>query len=313
MSESKGRDAADDFDVPLFPGLQVVAPHYRNYVLDLWGCIHDGVAAFPHAVACLEKIRLAGSKVVLLSNAPRRSAQLIDAMTRMGIARHLYVDVVSSGDATFDHLVEKADPFYAALGPACFHLGPERDRALLDVPWLEETVDARKADFVLNTGPRRDDLQVADHEDALRAWARRGVPMVCANPDKSVIRGGERIICAGALAERYEALGGRVRYHGKPFPEIYDRCLGILGADDRAAVLCVGDSLATDIRGAAAAGLDALLVAGGIHADEFGGGFAGGAHDADGPDGAKITAACRRLGLRPVAALARFAWGGAGR
>jgi ribonucleotide monophosphatase NagD (HAD superfamily) len=126
--------------------------------------------------------------------------------------------------------------------------------------------------------------------------------MICANPDLSVIRGGKQIVCAGALATRYEELGGRVRYLGKPHPSIYDHCFRLLGIADRARILAVGDSLRTDIAGAEAAGIDAVLVIGGIHGDELTT-VAGAA-----PDGNRIAELCARAGHRPVAAIPTFVW-----
>src|SRR3546814_9085355 len=93
--------------------------------------------------------------------------------------------------------------------------------------------------------------------------------MVCANPDLVVVVGGTRAICAGALAAHYERLGGAVAYHGKPYPPVYDRCLRLLGIEDRRRILGVGDSFRTDIAGANAAGIDSLLIARGIHAEEL--------------------------------------------
>jgi ribonucleotide monophosphatase NagD (HAD superfamily) len=126
--------------------------------------------------------------------------------------------------------------------------------------------------------------------------------MVCANPDLVVVFGGRRIICAGALAQRYETLGGRVRWHGKPFPSVYETCFAQLGVADRRRILAVGDSLRTDIAGANAAGIDSLLVAGGIHSEEFGLG------PGDTPDPARIAAAVAASGHAPTAVVARFRW-----
>jgi len=128
----------------------------------------------------------------------------------------------------------------------------------------------------------------------------RGLPMVCANPDLVVVHNGKPALCAGALAEEYQRLGGRVRWHGKPYPSVYESCLGLLGIGEKRRILAIGDSLRTDIAGAAGAGIDSLFIAGGIHADEF---------SNDGvlnPE--RIAAALNEDGLRPVAAAARFVW-----
>jgi ribonucleotide monophosphatase NagD (HAD superfamily) len=123
---------------------------------------------------------------------------------------------------------------------------------------------------------------------------------VCANPDLVVIHDGRPALCAGALAEHYERIGGRVRWHGKPYPSVYDSCLALLGVAERRRILAVGDSLRTDIAGAAGAGIASLLIAGGVHAAEF---AAGGALDQ-----ARIAAAVRESGTGPIAVAARFVW-----
>ena len=93
--------------------------------------------------------------------------------------------------------------------------------------------------------------------------------MICANPDLIVNVGQKVTPCAGALAQRYEALGGEVYYHGKPHPGVYRRCLDHLRLDP-SAVLAVGDSLLTDVAGANAASIDVAFATGGIHRHDLG-------------------------------------------
>jgi ribonucleotide monophosphatase NagD (HAD superfamily) len=126
--------------------------------------------------------------------------------------------------------------------------------------------------------------------------------MICANPDLVVIHEGRPAICAGALAQRYEALGGHVRWHGKPYPSVYQTCFAALGISERRRILAVGDSLRTDIAGAEAAGIDSVLVTGGIHSEQFG------AAPGDLPDRARLDIALAASGRRPTAAIARFRW-----
>ena len=144
--------------------------------------------------------------------------------------------------------------------------------------------------------------RVEDYEAQLRAAAGLGLPMICANPDLEVIAGGVRQICAGALARRYEELGGRVRYHGKPHAEIYGACLAALAGVEPARILAVGDSLRTDIAGAQAIGLDSLLVIGGIHAEELC------VAEGEAPTPENLAALCSRSGHRPTASVPLFRW-----
>jgi HAD superfamily hydrolase (TIGR01459 family) len=274
-----------------------LAADYDGFILDLWGVIHDGVTPYPGAADCLRQIRAAGKPAVLLSNAPRRAHVAQAAMRGMGIADDLYTGILTSGEATHRMLRDRTDPFFAGLGSRVFHLGPERDRNVIEGLKLTRSEIPAEADFVLNTGP--DDLggaeEVAAYEDVLQACRAARLPMVCANPDLEVIRGGTRLICAGALTERYETLGGATRWIGKPDPAVYDVVMNML-ALPRSRVLAVGDALRTDMAGAKAAGIDGCWVLGGIHGEELGN------------DHARITAAAETAGLAPVAWLPAFVW-----
>lgn len=250
-------------------GLSEVVDEFDGFILDLWGLVHDGATAYPPSAATFRALNAAGKKTLLLSNAPRRAYALVAAMEKMGLPRDLYGDVLSSGEATRAALIARDDPFFARLGKTAYHLGPERDRSVFDDTHLAIASRVTEADFIVNTGPDGLDDAVEDYADVLEAGAARQLPMVCANPDFVVIRGGERIICAGAIAKRYEALGGHVVYRGKPDPAVYDLAVKQLGLP-KGRIAVVGDALETDVKGANAAGLKAIWCTGGIHAEALG-------------------------------------------
>lgn len=283
-------------------GMRELAPRYDGFILDLWGVIHDGVAPMPGALECLRCLKERGKRIVLLSNAPRRSDDVIRRISALGVPAELYDEVMSSGEEAWQHLSRRTDPFYAALGRRCLHIGSERDMEIRDGLGLDFVDTAEQAQFVLNTGPAGWDDRIEDYEPLLRAALRRDLPMVCANPDLVVLHGGRLALCAGALAQWYAEAGGRVRWHGKPFPSVYETCLGLLGVEDRSRILAVGDSLRTDIAGAASAGIDSLLIAGGIHAEEFG------ALDAQRLDLARIEAALRDGSHNPIGVAWTLCW-----
>ena len=277
-------------------GFAPLAAGYDGFILDLWGVIHDGVSPYPGAVDCLRRLRAAGKRVVLLSNAPRRAHVAAEAMRGMGIAEDLYTGIVTSGEVTHILLRDRMLPAFAGLGRRLYHLGPERDRNVFADLDLEMVARPADAAFFLNTGPddTRSPTSIDPYEAELRASLDAGLPMVCANPDLEVIRGGARLICAGALALRYEELGGTVLWVGKPDPAVYRPVLDLLGVP-RDRVLAVGDSLRTDIAGARAAGVESCWVLGGIHAEEF-------------ATVAAAEAAARAAGLSPAALLPAFRW-----
>jgi HAD superfamily hydrolase (TIGR01459 family) len=251
-------------------GLKEIADQYDAFILDLWGLVHDGARLYPPSVETFKKLKDAGKKTLLLSNAPRRAYALVDAMTNMGLDRSLYGEVFSSGEATRDELIARDDPFFAILGVKAYHLGPERDRSVFDDTKIEIVSDVGAADFLVNTGPVELDHSVEDYAAVLNAASKKKLPMVCANPDLVVIRGGRPIVCAGAIAQRYVSLGGQVAYRGKPDPAVYALAAKMLDISDVSRIAVVGDALETDVKGAAAAGMPAIWCTGGIHAEALG-------------------------------------------
>ena len=284
------------------PGFAPLAERYDGFILDLWGVIHDGVNAFPHAVDTLRRLRETGKRTLLLSNVPRPNDAVQTMMRRMGIEDGLYTDIMTSGEAVRRSLISPPDLWWAQLGQRMYHLGPERDRPVYDGLPFAVVGRPSEADFVLNTGPddRRNPSDLGAFEDDLRDCAAHGLKMICANPDLVVIRGGVRVLCAGSLAVRYRELGGDVRSLGKPEPAVYQPVLQQMGLPpDR--VLAVGDSLHTDIAGAAGVGIAACWVLDGIHGAALSDGTGG-------FDREKTDAAAAQAGLAPVASLPRFVW-----
>ncbi len=292
-----------DASTLLLTGLAPLAARYDGFILDLWGVLHDGERPYPGVADCLDRLAAAGKRLCLLSNAPRRVGPVAGILAAMGITADRYHHLVTSGEATFEALAHRPDPWHARLGRRCLHLGPEHDRQLFeDLPDLVLVTDPHAATFVLNTGPSTYEKTPEDYGPTLDACARLRLPMVCANPDLEVMVGPRRVLCAGTLAKRYEDLGGSVRYHGKPYAEVYRRCLGLLGITEHRRILAIGDSLHTDVAGAIAAGLDSALVTGGIHCRQLGGRWG------RLPDGDRLATLLSGDAPRPTAVLPCLVW-----
>ena len=274
-----------------------LAAQYDGFIVDLWGVIHDGVTPYDGAVDCLARLHAAGKPVVLLSNAPRRAHVAREAMRDMGIPAHLTAGILTSGEVVHRMLRDRTDPWFAALGNTAFHIGQTRDLNVIESLPISLTADPKAASFVLNTGAHEGAslTDLAAYDEILRDCRAAGLPMICANPDLEVIREGQRWICAGAMAQSYEALGGAVRWIGKPDPAVYAPVIAMLGiAAPR--ILAVGDALRTDMAGAAAVGIAGCWVLGGIHAEELG------------ADPVLVERAAAAAGLAPVAAIPAFIW-----
>lgn len=249
-------------------GLAAIADRYDGYIFDVWGTLYDGGKAFPPAVAVLQRLAEAGKAVVVLSNSPRPAATVAERLRGVGIPDRLYREVITSGGESHRYLRDRPDAFHAGLGRLAYGFDPNRFTHILPGTGFESTEDLEAADWILNAGPVSGLDTVADYEDRLRRGAERGLAMICANPDKVVYEQGVRMIHAGTLAERYEQLDGRVHYHGKPHAPVFERSIDVLGVRPEH-VLVVGDNRATDVAGAIAAGLDALMLADGVHCDDL--------------------------------------------
>lgn len=256
---------------PSFPtGLSELAGSYDTILCDVWGVIHNGRAAFTEACDALVKFRAGGGRVCLITNAPVPEAQVIRYFEPLGVPSEAFDACVSSGDATRFELARRRDMTVWRLGG---DEGWEHDRFLYEGLDLKFE-DSAKADLLLCIGLR--DMvndQPEDYRAELKEGVDRGLPMLCANPDKQVRVGGKLYWCAGALADVYEDLGGKVIYPGKPYSPIYHLALervAQMGAPAKN-VLCIGDSPATDVRGARTHGFHSLYVGTGLkqHGADF--------------------------------------------
>ncbi len=275
-------------------GLGEIAGDYDLLLCDVWGVIHNGRESWPAACEALARFNRDHGHVVLISNSPRPSSDVVAQLDRLGVPRDSWRAFVTSGDATRAELARRAP------GPAWI-IGPDRDWPLYDGLGLQTAEGAGDAAFISVTGPVDDETETPeDYRERLAAGAARGLELICANPDRVVQRGDRLIYCGGALADLYESLGGRVTMAGKPYGPIYELAVAegqkLLGRTvNRARVLCIGDGVVTDVLGADRQALDCLFIAQGIHGDA-----------ARGPDGRLDPARAGEL-LKAETTYARYA------
>ena len=239
--------------------LDALPERYRLILCDIWGVVHDGVQLYPGAAERLLQWRGEKRTIVLITNAPR-TAEAVDAqLLRIGLPRGAWDGVATSGEAGIAAL--------KAVGQPVGFIGTEADREILEGRGIA-VADAEDFSELACTGLDERRRHADDYRPQLEQLAVRDVLMHCLNPDRLVVRGGVPEACAGALADIYAGLGGRVEWYGKPFPAIYRHALGLAGNPPASEVLAVGDALQTDVLGAARMGFDTVFVQGGIHAGE---------------------------------------------
>ena len=278
--------------------LSSLASGYDAILSDVWGVVHNGVA--PHRSACeaLTAYRENGGRVVLITNAPRPSGPIIDMLDALSVPRSAYDAIVSSGDMTRLMLEDYRGRTVHYVGP------PGENDALFE--GLDITLgSAEQAVALVVTDLDTDDDTPDMYADRMALWLKRNLPMIVANPDRVVEHGDRILYCGGALADLYEARGGRILMAGKPYRPIYTEALRLAeaaagGALDKSRVLAIGDSVRTDAIGAAGFGVDFLFITGSIHAEEL---------DAFGnPDPDAIRDLVAPSGANLAGYMARLAW-----
>ena len=252
--------------------LSDIAAQYDALFVDLWGCVHNGVVAFPDAVAALKDYRAQGGKVVLVTNSPRPRAGVTKQLTHFQVPEDSWDSIATSGDSA------RSAMFQGAVGQKVFFIGQPGEEKffeplhLLDDPLEIEMVPLEDAEGIVCTGPQDPMADPAVMRPQFLYAKQKGLKLLCANPDIVVDRGEKREWCAGALAQLYTEMGGESLYFGKPHPPIYDlarRRLAALGTDiPDGRILCIGDGVLTDIKGAMGEDIDSLFISGGLAAAE---------------------------------------------
>lgn len=249
-----------------------ISDRYDAAFVDLWGCMHNGIAAYPDAVAAMQRFRARGGRVIFVTNAPRPRAQVEEQVTRLGIPRDCWDAIATSGDAA------RVAMFSGAIGTKVWHMGDAGDAPFFDPPRILADplpitrVPLAEAEGIACLGPFDPHADPAVNRADFLYAKTKGLKLLCANPDIVVDRGEDREWCAGALAALYTEMGGESLYFGKPHPPIYDlarrrlAALGVSVAD--AGIICIGDGIATDVQGAMGEDLDCLFITGGLAAAE---------------------------------------------
>lgn len=254
----------------IIPHLSDISDQYDALFVDLWGCVHNGVTAFPDAVAALQAFRSKGGAVVLVTNAPRARSEVAKQLVRFGVPLDAYDSIATSGDSARTAL------FGGAVGTKIWFMGQPFDRPFLQpMDQLDSTVEItdvplEQAEGIVCCGPFDPFADPAVNRQQFLYAKTHGLKLLCANPDIVVDRGERREWCAGALAQLYTEMGGESLYFGKPHPPIYDlarRRLTELGRSiDDSRVLAIGDGVLTDIAGAVGEDIDSLFITGGLAA-----------------------------------------------
>ena len=238
-------------------GIKSIIDRYDLFFIDLWGVIHNGIELYEHSLEVLEKLRIENKEFVLLTNAPRPKGDVINFLKNLGL-KNYFDNVFTSGEAAQSYLTNELNK------KKFFHIGPLKDSNLFKDIKKNNVLNINDSDYLLCTG------LFEDHEDDLNFYKKLllnhiSKKMICTNPDLIVDRGDEREYCAGSVAKSFEEIKGKVIYFGKPHPPVYNLSINVKNKK----VLCIGDNLNTDIKGANIQNFDSLLITSGVHRKEI--------------------------------------------
>ena len=239
-------------------GLSSIVQSYSLFYIDLWGVIHNGITLHKEAIRVLNELDKINKEYVLLTNAPRPNKTVKVFLEKMGLDAKIRDHVFTSGEAALNYLKKNffSQKFY--------HIGPPRDFDLFIDFKKMKSEDSNKSDYFLCTGLfDKYDNDLNYYKELLEKYISK--KMICTNPDLIVDRGNKRELCAGSIAMIFEKMGGEVLYFGKPFSEVYNQAID---TNDKR-ILCVGDNLNTDIKGANLQNYHSLLISNGIHKKEI--------------------------------------------
>jgi len=253
----------------LISNINEIENNFSAFIIDIWGVIWDGLELYKNAKSTLEKLKENNKNVILLSNAPRRSKTVKDRLYRLGISDKLYSDVISSGEVCRELFLKNTREI-DKLGKDYYFIGQSDDRNILEKLPLKEQIDIKNSNFLIVCGTRDFDHNLNYYIEELNEGLALNLPLICANPDKIVVRkNGDILTCAGAFADYYLSKGGKVKYFGKPYKEVYLECIKNfkkLNPDlNKKQILVIGDSFETDILGANEFKVKSVLIAEGIH------------------------------------------------
>ena len=238
-------------------GLKSIINRYDLFFIDLWGVVHNGIELYENSINVLDNLAAAKKDFILLTNAPRPNETVINFLKKMGLKKY-FENVFTSGEAAHKYLISE-------LGKKnFFHIGPPRDFDLFKNIEKNNVLNIEDADYFLCTGLFEDQENDLNYYKKLLS-NHTSKKMICTNPDLIVDRGEEREYCAGSVAKSFEEIKGEVIYFGKPHPPVYNLSTNIINKK----VLCIGDNLNTDIKGANIQNFDSLLITNGIHRKEI--------------------------------------------
>lgn len=249
-----------------------ILDRYQLVVCGLEGVISEGGGILPEAKDALIKMKKFGMRLVLLTNSPLRVQVIVELLRNNGVPPLVFDNIISAGEI-LHYMFKYRQGDFATIGTTYYNLGPKDDAAIFSGLDYVPVDKLGKADFLFMGNAVSEEATIDQYMQILEFAASMNVPLVCAGNDTSSFVNGKICISAGAVAEQYAALGGRIITVGKPDPKILAYALEGMGDISLDKILLIGDNITTDIKGANLAKIDSVLISKGVHINYLGEGY----------------------------------------
>ena len=246
---------------------------YSTVILGLRGVITDGNNIDADVINALISMKRQGMNVVVLSNTTKRTESVIRFLHEKKVPLAVFDSIVTAGEIVHYQLKVKNTEF-DKIGKSYYRLG---DRSYTGVfsglTEYNEVSSLAQADFVYIENVAKENDTIDNYIPILEHAASLNIPMLCVGNDTSTYVDGKIILGAGAIAEQYAILGGKIITKGKPDTKLFAYTIDGLPNVKKDNILVIGDSLPTDIKGAKLLGVDSMLISKGIHVNYLGEGY----------------------------------------
>lgn len=252
-------------------GISDISDSYTGFIIDTWGVLHDGEAAFESAIECLKELRERKKFILLLSNTEQRAEESAVYLKGLGITSNLYDKIMTSGEMAYNGIRDQKDPGFENLGQNCYLIGGERTEKFLKSAGINVVNTPSEAGFLMIAGWDQLDPVTQNYDAALRECVRKRMKAICINPDSRALFGTGYTTGTGQIARRFQEFGGVVHFIGKPYKPIFHQCIKILHENGiyPGQTVMIGDTMSHDILGASLMNMDTCLIKNGTHGSFF--------------------------------------------
>lgn len=269
--------------------METLYEQYDAFLIDMYGVLWNGRDFFDGALPLLEKMRMSGKKVIILSNTTLTATKCCERYLSKGMVAGTHFDkFISSGEVlknTITQCFSDAKTYFAAFscfddifkgsGLSCVQSIEQAGfvfvgSANYKAPYCADGLKDRNGKSItieeLITVDYRDIANFEEIASFIDTCLKYDKILVIANSDLFAIEswksGAKPILCSGYIGSLYENAGGKVVYFGKPYPIIFDYAKQFIFPNEK--VVMIGDTPWTDILGGNMAGIDTILTLSGV-------------------------------------------------